>query len=254
MLQPSANLLDKFDVADHYANAMDFVVGISAAMPIDFLPISIYSEFRKRLETHPTIIFRATPSYRSTDEWTDWAYVQFSNGDDIQATTVDNDQTFSREEKYVTKTRLQRFNDSYMSTTRPTELFGFFKVPPHTTDIIINDNISIPANEEESSWCIGRSLKLNPIMDGGLQHPSSTIQYWSKYSRDYMIFPCTKIIAPCLVIPDLDVDKTNKLFRTKNVTVIGTRSLWSKAFVQLAYDLEQKELSNLEDREDVQLI
>jgi hypothetical protein len=232
---------------------MNHMVQLTLSLPEQFLPLDICSELRTKDPNNNSVVYRTTPSFRSTNNWTDWAFVKIHGGSGT--TTIDHSQTFDREERHVTRNRIQRFEAPFLSTTRPTELFGFFTFPPHDTPIILANNVTIPVSDQISNWCIGRSLKLNPILDGGLQHPSSTILYWSKKSLEFTIFPISDVIAPCLVIPDLDIDQhhSQNLVPTDSVTVIGPRHQWSTAFIQLANDLEEKDRSNQPDRIDYQI-
>ena len=226
--------------------ALDFLQDLVGELPDDMLPLQIYSEIKQSTGQ----IYRASPSFRSGEEWKDWAYVS-SDEDERGESTIDTSQSFSADERKFFRPARQRFAEDHMTHSRPTELFGFFLLPPHQEDISLGSDIMIPACEDEVIWCLGRSLKMNPIVDGGLQHKSSTIQYWSMTSNDFIIFPCRNIRSPCIVVPDLDCQIKKNIFSfnaTGALTVLGTRNLWSRSFIQLAEDYD---LNVHEDEPDI---
>jgi hypothetical protein len=247
--------LTKSDVDKHYDDAMNFLIrDVAQFIPNEHFPMTVYSECRHSDYDGNTVIYRSTPSYRSGDAWTDWVYADiFGEGPTDQA-IIDKNEPYSKQERTVHIMKDQRFDHAYMYRSRPVQIHGFITMPPVDHDITISDSFIIQESEEPRNYLFGTPLKLNPIVAGGLQHRSSTIQYWSMKSSHYCLTLCDNMLHPCLVIPDYNVKQTlipkskkskgakkpakqrSDLEETGTFTVIGPPNEWSNCFLALAKD------------------
>jgi hypothetical protein len=247
--------LKESDVAKQYEDAMNFLVSdVAKNFPNQHLPMTVYSECRRCHDDGNTYIYRSTPSYRSGEAWTDWVYADILGEGQTDQAIIDKNQPYSKQERTVHIMKDQRFDHAYMHQSRPVQIHGFITMPPIDHAITISDYIIIQESEEPLNYLIGTPLKLNPIVAGGLQHRSSTIQYWSMKSSHYCLILCDNMLHPCLVIPDYNVKhelnskvkksksakkpakQSSDLEETGTFTVIGPPEEWSNCFLALAKD------------------
>ena len=247
----SKSVLPRDNISGSYKQVLDYIVG--KLIPAlgdeeEHTAIEIYSEYKTTDSNGNATIYRSTPSYRSNKPWTDWAYVEIED-EDGEASPVDRNEEYDADELDHDAPTDQRFDHDYMQTTRPTELFGFFCLPPITQDITLHGGCVLRKNNRPREYMIGIPLKMNPIAVGGVQHKSSTIQYWSRKSSEPVICPSSKILHPCLVIPDYNVNlkSSNELCKTESYTVLGPPDDWSDCFLFLANDYHHKVVSNRPD-------
>lgn len=244
----------KAAIPKEYQEAMDYMVSVVApALPLEIMPIVVYSECRTLDATGNTNLYRSRPNYRSASNWTDWVYADINgNGPAIEA-VVDEKQTYTEEEENVTAPTDRRFRLEFMACTRPTEIYGFFTLPPMNSEINIGDFGKILANNVHCDYFIGTPLKVNPIVVGGLQHDACTTLYWSKKGSTRHVVPCERMLHPALVVPDYNVEthdngETSFFVKTGVYTVIGPPSNWSDCFVSLARDYDQQVRHSRNDR------
>ena len=249
-------------IPSEYRQVMDYLVHrLCCHLPEDQLPLIIYSECRVADATldEGYHIYRTTPSYRSGPAWTDWAYTSLGVHQGDHEPVLDGFEEYDDNEIKYTAPFDRRFRSlEFMTRTRPTELFGFFFLPPLIQEIEINDVCILPCREESTKCFVGVPLKRNPIIAGATQHVATTIQYWSKKSDFLRIFPCERLESPCLVVPDYDakINHNNtkyQLVETGSYTVIGPPAEWDCCFIDLASDYYMKVNENRPDTEEVDL-